>query len=130
MTLEQLTDKLATAREDNVYEGTLSGYAVRSIEKGRSSYPVSNLIEYCNGIGLSVAIVDMNTDEFYLVDGADEVHEAIGMLMKRYNVSVNQILRQTSVNYTAPKNGRTHLSVNTLLSVCSILHCRVDFIGR
>lgn len=128
MTKEQLADKLKGIRQDNKYSGKLSGYAVRSIEESRSSYPVSNLIDYCEGTNLQMVMVDMATDEMYDICEVMDIHEAIDMLMKRYNIDSQYIYRKTAVHYTAPKNGRAPLSVNTLLAVCSSLHCKIDFI--
>ena len=130
MTKEQLADKLKEIRQDNRYSGNLSGYAVRSIEESRSSYPVSNLIDYCEGTKLQMVMVDMATDEAYIVCEIMDVHEIIDMLMKRYDVDSQYIYRKTAVHYTAPKNGHAPLSVNTLLSVCSSLHCKIDFLRK
>ena len=130
MTKEQLADKLKEIRQDNRYSGNLSGYAARSIEESRSSYPVSNLIDYCKGTKLQMVMVDMATDEAYIVCEIMDVHEIIDMLMKRYNVDSQYIYRKTAVHYTAPKNGHAPLSVNTLLAVCSSLHCKIDFLRK
>lgn len=127
MTKEQLAHKLKGLKKHG-YSGKLSGYAVCSIEESRSSYPVSNLIEYCKGTDIRMVMTDFATDEVYLIESIMDVHEVIGMLMERYNVDSNLIYRQTAVHYTSPKNGRTSLSVNTLLAVCSSLHCKVDFV--
>jgi len=127
MTKEQLAKKLNEVCGNNVYSGKLSGYAVRSIVESRSSYPVSNLIEYCEGMDVRMAITDLATDEVYTIDEIMQVHEVIGMLMERYDVDYQFVYRKTAVHYTAPKDGRASLSVNTLLAVCSCLHCKIDF---
>ena len=130
MTKETIADKLKEMNQGNRYSGKLSGYAVRSIEESRSSYPVSNLIDYCEGMNLQMVMVDMATDEVYVVHEIMDIHEIIDMLMKRYNIDYQLVYRKTAVHYTAPKNGRASLSVNTLLAVCSSLHCKIDFIKR
>lgn len=130
MTKEQLADKLKEIRQVNQYSGKLSGYAVRSIEESRSSYPVSNLIDYCEGINLQMVMTDMATDESYAVHEIMDIHEVIDMLMKRYGIDSQYVYRKTAIHYTAPKNGNASLSVNTLLAVCSSLHCKIDFIRK
>ena len=127
MTKEQLAYKLNGFRKHG-YSGKLSGYAVCSIEESRSSYPVSNLIEYCEGINARMVMCDFATDEKFPIESIMDVHEVIRMLMERYNVDSNLIYRQTAIHYTQPKNGRTSLSINTLLAVCSSLHCKIDFV--
>lgn len=130
MTKEQLADKLKEIRQGNQYSGKLSGYAVRSIEESRSSYPVSNLIDYCEGTNLQMVMTDMATDESYAVHEIMDIHEVIDMLMKRYGIDSQYVYRKTAIHYTAPKNGNASLSVNTLLAVCSSLHCKIDFIRK
>ena len=130
MTKEQLADKLKEIRQVNQYSGKLSGYAVRSIEESRSSYPVSNLIDYCEGTNLQMVMTDMATDESYAVHEIMDIHEVIDMLMKRYGIDSQYVYRKTAIHYTAPKNGNASLSVNTLLAVCSSLHCKIDFIRK
>jgi len=127
MTKEQLAIKLNEVCGNNVYSGNLSSYAVRSIIEGRSSYPVSNLIDYCEGTDVRMAITDLATDEIYDIEEIMQVHEVIGMLMERYGIDAQFVYRKTAVHYTAPKNGRASLSINTLLAVCSSLHCKIDF---
>ena len=128
MTKEQLAKKLSVVCGKNVYSGELSDYAIRSIKESRSSYPVSNLIDYCKGMDVRMAITDMATDEAYRVFEIMDVHNVIMMLMERYGIDSQYIYRKTAVHYTAPKNGRASLSINTLLAVCSSLHCRIDFL--
>lgn len=130
MTKEQLAARIKGATKDKEYHGELSGYAIASITEGRSSYPVANLISYCNGLDLQFAITDINTDECYDIDDIMDVHNVIKMLMDRYMVDHKLVYRMTAVHYTAPKNGQAPLSINTLLAVCSVLHCKLDFVSR
>lgn len=127
MTKEQLAIKLAQISQENKCPEKLSDYSIKSIREGRSSYPVSNLIDYCEGMELQMMMVDLATDEMYGIYGIMDVHNVIGMLMKRYNIDCQRIYRETSVHYTPPKNKRTSLSINTLLAVCSVLHCKIEF---
>ena len=130
MTKEQLAVRIKEAANGRTYCGELSGYAISSIIEGRSSYPVSNLISYCNGIDIQFAITDINTDECYDIDDIMDVHNVVEMLMSRYMVDYKLVYRKTAVHYTAPKNGQAPLSINTLLAVCSVLHCKLDFVSR
>ena len=130
MTKEQIAEKLRLIHRESVYSGELSRYAVRSIREGRSSYPVSNLLNYCEGSGIQMVMMDSTTDEIYPVDEIMEVHELIRFLMDRYETDAQYVYRKTGIHYTEPKFGRAHLSINTLLAVCSSLHCWIDFLRR
>lgn len=126
MTKEELAAKLNGISKSE-YKGKLSGYAVKSIESGRSSYPVSNLIEYCKGTGLRIFMVDLAMDEVFEIEKTMDIHKVIGILMERYEISPNTILQKADVHYTPPQKGRISFSINTLLGICSVLHCRIDF---
>ena len=107
MTKEQLADKLKEIRQVNQYSGKLSGYAVRSIEESRSSYPVSNLIDYCEGTNLQMVMTDMATDESYAVHEIMDIHEVIDMLMKRYGIDSQCVYRK-----------KLDLAATLLIKVC------------
>lgn len=128
MNKEQLANRLKAIHEKCVYSGELSNYAVRSIREGRSSYSVSNLIKYCKGSNLELIMIDITTNESYPIDDVMDVHNVIGMLMERYNVDAMYVYRRTGVHYTEPKFECAPLSINTLLAVCSSLHCKIDFL--
>ncbi len=106
----------------------LSRYVIKSIEEGRSSYSVSNLIVYCEALSLQMTITDLATDEVYPVDTIFEVHDVLQMLMKRWQIDESMIYRKTGVHYTAPKSDSGSLSINTMLSMCKVLHCKLDFV--
>ena len=93
MTKEQLAARIKGATKDREYHGELSGYAIASITEGRSSYPVANLISYCNGLDLQFAITDINTDECYDIDDIMDVHNVIKMLMDRYMIDHKLVYR-------------------------------------
>lgn len=54
MTQEQIAERIKTAGQEKDYTGSLSSYAVKSIKEGRSNYPASNLITYCQDMGLKL----------------------------------------------------------------------------
>lgn len=123
----------------------LTGYVVDSIETGRSSYPVANLLSYCKGLGVQVKINDWATDKDIQVSSVIEVHKVLNMLMERYKVDYKLVYRETGLYYTAPKTfdeeelerARTAgkdkkflapLSVNTLLGICFVIHSELKFV--
>lgn len=142
MTPKQLADKLASARGNRKYSGELTSYVVSTIENGKSiKYPVVNLITYCEGCDLQFAITDMNTDESYDVDSVLDIHKILNYLMRMYGIKVNDIFQRIGVHYTPPKSldenvlgdmegYTTSLSITTLLLMCSMLHCRLDFVRK
>jgi len=125
MTREEIGIKLSELRDGRGIDG-LSDYAIQSIEASRSSYPVSNLITMCSGLGIQLVMIDTNTEEIYPIDSVETCHDVIGMLMERYNVDEKLVYRITGVHYTIPKDGHQPLSINTLLSVCSVLKCNLE----
>ena len=130
MTKEQIAEKLRQIHKESDYSGGLSDYAVRSIREGRSSYPVKNLLDYCEGSHIQMVLMDSTTNEIYPMDEVSEVHELIRFLMDRYNTDAIDVYRKTGIHYTEPKYGRAPLSINTLLAVCSTLHCWIDFLQK
>lgn len=129
MNKEKLGILLTNIRNGRKIHG-LTHYAIQSIEEGRSSYPVANLLVYCEQLSVQFALTDLATDEVLLIDTMEQLHEALQMLMKRYQIDEKMIYRQTGVHYTAPKdeNKNGSLSINTLLAMCQVIHCRLDFI--
>lgn len=128
MTKEEIAIRLNQLQKGE-YAGKLSKYAVKSIEEGRSSYPVANLVEYCEGTGIRMVMTDMATDEIYETLNVMDVHKVICMLMERYDIDAKHIFMKTSIHYTAPKKDKSSLSVNTMLEVCQVLHCKIEFIS-
>lgn len=127
MNKEKLGIELSHKRNGKPIIG-LTKYAVKSIEEGRSSYPVSNLLVYCEALHLQMAITDLAMDETYPVDTIQEVHEVLQMLMQRWKVDDTDIYRKSGVHYTAPKGNTGSLSITTMLAMCKVLHCKLDFV--
>lgn len=127
MNKEKLGIELSHKRNGNPIKG-LTKYAIKSIEEGRSSYPVTNLLVYCEALRLQMAITDLAMDETYPVDTIQEVHEILQMLMQRWKVDDTDIYRKSGVHYTAPKGNTGSLSITTMLEMCKVLHCKLDFV--
>lgn len=127
MNKEKLGIELSHKRNGAQIDG-LTKYAIKSIEEGRSSYPVSNLLVYCGALHLQMAITDLAMDETYPVDTIQEVHEVLQMLMQRWKIDDTDIYRKSGVHYTAPKGNTGSLSITTMLEMCKVLHCKLDFV--
>ena len=129
MNKERLGAKLSHIRNGKSIT-RLSKYVVKSIEDGRASYSISKLIVYCEELSLQMAITDLAFDEVYPVDTIFEVHDVLQMLMRRWNIDESMIYRKTGAHYTAPKYSASPLSINTMLSMCKVLHCKLDFVTK
>lgn len=133
MNQEQFAHRLDEAVTDRNYKGELTPYTLQSIEKSRSNYPVSNLLAYCKGYGLRMVMQDMATEDSFFPKTVLEVHEVLGLLMKRYMVDYQMVYRKTGVHYTSPKSDAENkkygapLSIKTLLAVCETIHCDILF---
>lgn len=133
MNLQELSDKLQSHIQGRSYNGNLTYYARKSIEQGRSNYPVANLIEYCEGCGIKLIMTDMATEERFNPRTILEVHQVIVLLMRRYDIDCQLIYRKTAIHYSKPKEEmsgnkfNTSLSVKTLLAVCDVIHCSLSF---
>lgn len=127
MNKEKLGIRLSHIRNGQKITG-LTDYAVKSIEEGRSSYPVANLIIYCEALSIQMVFTDLATDESYPVDTIDDVHNVLQMLMKRWHIDDVCIYRKAGVHYTAPKGKTGSLSIATMLAMCGVLHCKIDFV--
>lgn len=127
MNKEKLGIELSHKRNGNPIVG-LTKYAIKSIEEGRSSYPVSNLLVYCRALSMQMTITDLAMDEIYPVDTIQEVHDVLQMLMERWSLDEADIYRKSGVHYTAPKGNTGSLSIITMLEMCKVLHCKLDFI--
>ena len=144
MNQEQLADKIKNATNGAVYTGSLTSYAVQSIESARSNYPVRNLISFCQDMNVNFVMVDMATDDRFYPESVLDVHKVLDLLMKRYKVDYKLVYRKTGIHYTPPKSlvpedlerlkeeadGRKYvipLSIGTLLAVCEVIHCGLTF---
>lgn len=144
MNQEQLADRIKNAVSGAAYTGSLSPYAVQSIELARSNYPVQNLITFCQDMSLKLVMTDMATEDRFYPDSVLDVHKVLDLLMKRYLVDPKLVYRKTGVHYTPPKSlnpedlerlkeeadGRKYvipLSIKTLLAVCEVIHCDLSF---
>lgn len=127
MNKETLGMKLKWMRKGRPVNG-LSKYSVKSIEEGRSSYPVTNLLIYCEALSLQMVMTDMATDESYPIEDVQSIHEILQMLMKRWQITEYSMYRTTHLHYTAPKGKTGSISIVTLLAMCSVLHCKLDFL--
>lgn len=141
MNQEEISEKLASATKGATYQGSLTPFVAQSIEKAKSNYPVTNLLNYCKDMNLKMVMVDMATEDKFYPQSVLEVHKILGLLMDRYNVDPNLVYRKTAIHYTPPKSfdegelekmqsaGKrflTPLSIKTLLAVCDVIHC--DFL--
>jgi hypothetical protein len=127
MNKEKLGIELSRMRNGKPIGG-LTKYAIKSIEEGRSSYPVSNLLIYCEAISQQLVLTDMATDESYPVDNMQEIHEVLQMQMERWQIDDSLMYRKTGIHYTAKKGATGSLSIVTMLAMCEVLHCKLDFI--
>ena len=144
MTQEQIAERIKAAIQNKEYKGGLTSYAVKSIEEGRSNYPASNLIIYCQDMSLKLVMFDLVTEDCFYPESVLDIHKVLDLLMKRYNVDYKLVYRKTAIHYTAPKsfdekdlekmktgdNGKKYaipLSVKTLLAVCDVIHCDLRF---
>ncbi|MCM1296164.1 MAG: hypothetical protein NC311_11540 [Muribaculaceae bacterium] len=131
MNQARLTARLAEARGNRRYRGDLSDHVTLSIEEGRSNYSVTNLMTYCDDIGVRLVMEDMATEDRFYPGSVADIHGTLWLLMERYNVDRQLIYRKTARHYTVPKPqddkaGRS-LSVVTLLAVCEVIHCDLRF---
>lgn len=144
MTQEQIAERIKTVSNDKGYSGNLTPYAVTSIIEGRSNYPVSNLITFCQDMNLKLVMFDLVTEDCFYPESVLEIHKVLNLLMERYNVDYKLVYRKTAVHYTAPKSfnekdlekmkasskGSKYvapLSIKTLLAVCDVIHCDLRF---
>lgn len=144
MNQEQLADRIKEAVNGAAYTGSLTAYAVQSIELARSNYPVQNLITFCQDMNLKFVMTDLATEDRFYPDSVLGVHKVLDLLMRRYQVDPKLVYLKTGIHYTPPKSfipedlermkeeaeGRKYvipLSIKTLLAVCEVIHCDLTF---
>lgn len=144
MNLEQLSDRINGAVNRAAYSGSLTPYAVQSIELARSNYPVQNLILFCQDMNLTMVMTDMTTEDRFFPNSTLGVHKVLNLLMDRYKIAPKLVYLRSGVHYTPPKsflqedlekmkegaNGKKYvasLSIKTLLAVCEVIHCDLTF---
>lgn len=133
MTQTQIAERLTEALQGRTYVGSLTAYAAKSIEDGRSNYPVSNLITYCQDMNVRMVMFDLATEDCFYPTTILEVHQVLNLLMERYKVDYKLVYRKTAIHYTAPKSfdkneaGKAPLSIKTFLAVCDVIHCDLRF---
>ena len=77
MNQEQLADRIKEATNGAAYTGSLTSYAVQSIELARSNYPVQNLISFCQDMNLKFVMTDMATEDRFYPESVLDVHKAV-----------------------------------------------------
>ena len=147
MNQETIAERLAAVTKGKQYTGSLTPYAVQSILKGRSNYPIANLVTFCQDSDIRIEMSDMATEDCFYPESVLDVHKILDLLMKRYNIDYKLVYRKTGAHYTAPKSfdeaelekmkaqqndnrSVTPLSVKTLLAVCEVIHCDLRFIPK
>lgn len=127
MNQERIAEELRRLTEGERYQGSLTRYAVQSIEESRSNYPAVNLLTYCNDMGIAFTMEDLATEEHYHPVSLKDLHDTLNMLMKRYRIDYQTILRKSGAHYTPPNAKTAPLSIRTLLAVCDVIHCEISF---
>lgn len=140
MTQQEIAKRLQIG--NNPYKGKLTSYAVKSIVEGKSNYPVSNLLQYCNDMNIVITMLDETTEDKFYPKTILEVHWILNLLMDRYEVDPKLVYRKTGIYYTPPKTFEQEeldklksqgvrfaapLSIKTLLAVCEVIHCNLLF---
>ena len=98
---------LTEMRGDAKKTKNLGYQAVISIESGCSSYPVANLVTYCNDYSITFNIVKKKPTRRYAIRTMDDIREAIMELMKQKNVNPNHLRMATDSCLRTRKNGRS-----------------------
>lgn len=162
MNAEQVAQKLTKATESRSYNGSLSKYALQSIKSGKVIYSAANLLAFCEGYGLKMAMVDRATLQRFYPTSVLEIHNTLKYLMERYEIDCNLVYRKTAVHYTpckastqdeldrmteeanakraeAVKEAKKSkkrlkekaylapLSIKSLLAVCEVIACDLEF---
>lgn len=110
-----LRELRAKCEHENV---KLSNRIIDSIENANAQYSAKKLIDYLNGIKKTAVIYIPLVDERYEIHTALDFHKAIERMMAVYGESPHSVATNISVNYTPPKDGVEHLSIDTLLVIC------------
>ena len=120
---------LSEMRGDAKRTKNLGGHAIISIESGRSSYPVANLVTYCNDYSIAFNIVRRRPTKRYAIRTIDDIHEAIRELMELKNVNLNHLRMAINSDLSTKKIGKNiPISIDTLISVLDYFECEFEFI--
>lgn len=120
---------LSEMRGDAKRTKNLGGHAIISIESGRSSYPVANLVTYCNDYSITFNIVKRRPTKRYAIRTIDDIHEAIRELMELKNVNLNHLRMAINSDLSTKKIGKNiPISIDTLISVLDYFECELEFI--
>lgn len=128
MTQEQLTEIINTLVTESAQNSALSAHIQKAITGGQYNYSVPNLLLYCEERGIKLEIVDLATEDCFIVSQIADVHRVVLLLMDRYNSSPEMVYRKTGIHYSAPKvidgsKSNKSLSIKTLLAICNTIHC-------
>ena len=120
---------LSEMRGDAKRTKNLGSHAIISIESGRSSYPVANLVTYCNDYSITFNIVKRRPTKRYAIRTIDDIHEAIRELMELKNVNLNHLRMAINSDLSTKKIGKNiPISIDTLISVLDYFECELEFI--
>ncbi len=75
MNQEQLADRIKGAVNGATYTGSLTAYAVQSIELARSNYPVQNLITFCQDMHLQLEMTELDPEDRRYPHSVLDVHK-------------------------------------------------------
>lgn len=127
MNKETIGAYLVKLRKNKVIKD-LSPHKIISVQTGRSSYPVSSLLAYCDNINVQVAITDIALNEVYPIDDITGMHDILAMLMERYHEDARSLFRKTGVTYTTPKSNTVGMSIDSLLKLLTAFGAKLDFV--
>lgn len=133
MTPQQIAERLKDALEGEKYKGSLSRFKAKSIENADRNYPVANLADYCDDMGVRIVMTDLATEDRFFPRDATEIHHTLKLLMDRYKVRKSDVANRYGLHYTplrtsSKSNGAvSSLSIKVLLTVCDMIHCDISF---
>jgi len=106
----------------------LGKYASDTIETGRHSFPVSNMLIYCEDYDIGAVVYDKKRKFEYKVADMDDVNQTIRFLLDWRHVSVNKLCRDIGRVYTdRERDGKLSMSIDTFLKVLKYLDCELRF---
>lgn len=120
---------LSELRANAPLSGKLGKYAIISIESGRTSYPVANMIIYCKDYSIKIEIVDRIRSERHEIREVDDVHRLIRFMIKDRKINMASLNRAINRNYTSKdKTGSgIPISINMLLIILDYFKCDLKF---